>query len=192
MAYNQEELLKKITALLTKSKIPYMLTGAWSVIFYGRPRASHDIDIVVEMTAKDIPKLLDALKEISDEFSFQSEDIKQAVAQKSIFQLVYLPILMKIDFWLLKDDEFDETRFKRRKNYQVLNQLMTIASAEDTILKKLLWYSESNLEKHLIDAAFIYQIQVKLDQKYLTRWANKQKTEKLLKSLKEIDLDQYI
>lgn len=169
-----------------------MLTGAWSVIFYGRPRASHDIDIVVEMTAKDIPKLLDALKEISDEFSFQSEDIKQAVAQKSIFQLVYLPILMKIDFWLLKDDEFDETRFKRRKNYQVLNQLMTIASAEDTILKKLLWYSESNLEKHLIDAAFIYQIQVKLDQKYLTRWANKQKTEKLLKSLKEIDLDQYI
>jgi len=50
----QAELLKIITTFLQKNDIHYMITGAWSAIFYGRPRASHDIDFVVEMTKDDV------------------------------------------------------------------------------------------------------------------------------------------
>ena len=49
----QEELLKEITSFLHKANIPYMVTGSLSIIFYGRPRASHDIDFVVEAEDKD-------------------------------------------------------------------------------------------------------------------------------------------
>ena len=56
----QEELLKGITSFLSKAKIPYMVTGALSVIFYGRPRASHDIDIVVEAKIVDTKRVLKA------------------------------------------------------------------------------------------------------------------------------------
>lgn len=52
-------------------------------------------------------------------------------------------------------------------------------TAEDTILIKLLWYQESKIEKHLIDAAFVYQIQEKnLDIAYLNKWSKKTKNNK--------------
>lgn len=50
----QEQLLKDITALLYKEKIPYMITGSLSVISYGRPRSSHDIDFIVEAKNENI------------------------------------------------------------------------------------------------------------------------------------------
>ena len=36
---------------------------------------------------------------------------------------------------------------------------MEMASAEDTILQKLKWFRMGKIEKHLVDAAFVYQIQ---------------------------------
>ncbi len=54
----QEQLLKDITAFLVKAKIPYMVTGSLSVILYGRPRASHDIDFLIEAKQEDIIKLV--------------------------------------------------------------------------------------------------------------------------------------
>lgn len=190
---NQEQLLKRITSLLRKENIPYMITGAISVIFYGRPRASHDIDFVVEAHENDINRVLQAFNSLpQNEFIVDSSAIKDAILQKFIFQILHLPTMLKFDFWLLKDEPFDQKRFKRKQEVTIFGQPMVFASAEDTILIKLLWYKESNIEKHLIDAAFVYQIQrKKLDEAYLKKWAKKQNTLKLLKELDRIDLEQY-
>ena len=45
----QANLLRDIVHFLDAKKIPYMITGSWSSIYYGRPRASHDIDFVIEL-----------------------------------------------------------------------------------------------------------------------------------------------
>ena len=66
---------------------------------------------------------------------------------------------LKFDLWILTDEEFDKTRFSRRKRVKILNQFMEMASAEDTILQKLKWFRMGKIEKHLVDAAFVYQIQ---------------------------------
>lgn len=189
----QEELLKRITALLQTVGIPYMITGALSVIFYGRPRASHDIDFVVEVKKEAIDGLLKAFLALPHrEFIVQENLIKEAVLHKSMFNVLHLPTMLKLDFFLLKNESFDQTRFKRKKTLTIFDQDMTLASPEDTILIKLLWYEDSHIEKHLIDAAFIYQIQKKLlDNKYLIEWAKKHKTTKLLRSLASIDLEQH-
>lgn len=192
METDQGALLKEITSFLEKNKIPYMLTGAWSVIFYGRPRASHDIDFVVEVYKKDLNKIIESFKKLPHEFLVQTELIKDAILTKSQFNILHLPSVLKLDFWILSDDVFDKTRFLRRQKEKILGQYMYVASAEDTILKKLLWYKESKIEKHLIDAAFVYRIQRKrLDEVYLKKWARKQNTIKLLKELASIDLEQY-
>ncbi|KKP80750.1 MAG: hypothetical protein UR81_C0017G0005 [Candidatus Levybacteria bacterium GW2011_GWB1_35_5] len=79
--------------------------------------------------------------------------------------------MLKLDFFLLKNDEFDKSRFQRRKTLNIFGQKMTFASLEDTILIKLLWYKDTKIEKHLIDAAFVYQIQkANLDKSYLLGW----------------------
>ena len=194
MGYTQRDILKKITALLETHHIPYMLTGAWSVIYYGRPRASHDIDIVVEIKPEKLETVILLFSSLDTDFTVQPEMIRQAVAGgQKFFQVVYLPTLVKIDFWLLQNDAFDQARFVRRQTVTILNQRMTTPTAEDTILKKLLWYRQAKLEKHLVDAAFVHQIQKNnLDRNYLTKWAKKLKVEKLLKEVSTLDLEPYM
>jgi len=166
---SQELLLKEIVLLLTKEKIPYMITGSMGVIFYGRPRASHDIDFIVD------PNL-----------------IENAVRRVHQFNVLHLPTMLKLDFWLLKNEPFDQERFSRKRPFHVFGQIMNFASPEDTILIKLLWYMDSKIEKHLIDAAFVYQVQKEeLDNHYLAFWSEKQGTKKLLQKLGSIDLEQY-
>ncbi|PIU03431.1 hypothetical protein COT44_03235 [Candidatus Shapirobacteria bacterium CG08_land_8_20_14_0_20_39_18] len=192
MEADQAELFIEITSFFNKAKIPYMITGAWSAIFYGRPRASHDIDFVVELYNQDTWRVLEALKELPEDFSVQEEDIREAIKIKSVFNIIHLPTLLKIDIWLLKDEEFDRSRFKRRKQVKILGQLMWMVSAEDTILQKLRWYQMGKIEKHLVDAAFVYQIQQKnLDKKYLVSWAEKLKVLDLLKEIKKIKPEDY-
>lgn len=189
----QEQLLKAITSLLQRAHILYMVTGSVSVIFYGRPRASHDIDFVVDAKRKDIGRITKAFSTLSDEFLVGAKDIETAIVQNHHgFNVLHLPTMLKLDFWLLKDDAFDKERFRRKKRVKLFGQEMIFASPEDTILKKLLWYRESKIEKHLIDAAFVYQIQGKmLDKNYMQQWAKKHKTTKLLQELQEIDLEKY-
>ncbi|MBI2621404.1 MAG: hypothetical protein HYW63_02005 [Candidatus Levybacteria bacterium] len=189
---DQGLLLKEITLFLGKNKIPYMITGAWSVIFYARPRASHDIDFVVEMHERDLDKILKIFERLPKEFLVQPEQIKDAILNKGMFNILHLPTALKLDFWMLGNGKFNKSRFLRKKRKSILGQFMYIASPEDTILKKLFWYEESKIEKHLIDAAFVYQIQNKnLDKAYLSKWAKKHKIQKLLGELKSIDLESY-
>ncbi len=189
---DQEQLLKEITKLLDKFQIPYMVTGALSVIFYGRPRASHDIDFVIDVKRKDVEKIKKAFATLPSDFVVQQESIEDAILHKFSFNILHLPTMLKLDFFLLKNDEFDKSRFQRKKTVNVFEQKMTFASAEDTILIKLVWYKDTKIEKHLIDAAFVYQIQNKnLDKSYLLKWARKHQTEKLLEELVLIDLQSY-
>ncbi|MBI4097928.1 MAG: nucleotidyl transferase AbiEii/AbiGii toxin family protein [Candidatus Levybacteria bacterium] len=130
---DQELLLKEITRLLQRSKVPYMVTGALSVIFYGRPRASHDIDFVIEAKKEDIEKIKEAFAVLSHDFLVQKDQIEEAIIQGLSFNILHLPTMLKLDFFLLKDDEFDRSRFRRRKTLNVFGQIMTFASPEDTI-----------------------------------------------------------
>ncbi len=192
METDQAELLKAVTSLLEKNQISYMITGAWSVIYYGRPRASHDIDFVVELNKNEIQKILKAAKDLGSEFVIQPEEIKEALIKKSHFNFLHLPTMLKLDFWLLTKEPFDQSRFSRRRKTKILGQQMTIASPEDTILQKLKWYHLGKIEKHLIDAAFVYQIQKKnLDPEYLSNWADKLKLGKYIKQIGGINLEDY-
>lgn len=189
----QAKILKDITHFLDKNKIPYMITGSWSSIYYGRPRASHDIDFVVELQAENLGRATKIFSSLPETFMIQLETIKEAIKNKSQFQAVHLPTMLKMDFWILTDEEFDKNRFLRRKRIKLFNQDMEMSTPEDTIIQKLVWFSKGEIEKHLIDAAFVLQIQEKkLDRKYLHQWINKLKLKKYFEMLKKIDLEEYI
>lgn len=170
-----------------------MITGAWSAIFYGRPRASHDIDFVIELTKNNLRKAITVFKKLPYTFFVQTESIREAINQKGMFNVIHSPTALKFDFWILADDEFDKTRFARRGRVKILNKFMDMASAEDTILQKLKWYKMGKIEKHLVDAAFVYQIQKgNLDFDYLTKWVKKMKSGKYFQKLPKINLEEYI
>lgn len=50
--------LKLVTDGLDKAEIPYMLTGGLAVSYWGLPRTTHDIDIVIEAKKEDKEKIV--------------------------------------------------------------------------------------------------------------------------------------
>lgn len=193
METGQAKLLKDITHFLSSHKISYMITGSWSSIYYGRPRASHDIDFVVELPVENVEKTVQLFSQLPETFMIQLETIKEAIKNKNQFQAIHLLTMLKMDFWILTDEKFDKERFARRKKIKLFNQFMQMATPEDTIIQKLVWYSKGQTEKHLVDAAFVLQIQEKnLDQNYLQEWIKKLKLENYYKKMQEIDLEEYI
>lgn len=58
---------------------------------------------------------------------------------------------------------------------------------------ELRWYQQGKIEKHLIDAAFVYQIQRKnLDEKYLKLWVKKLGLEDDFEGLEKINIEEYL
>ena len=149
----QRERLKAGAGWVEEKGINYMVTGGYSVIYYGRVRTSHDLDFIVEMGLKEKEKIVEILSRGGDDFSFQPDAIEEAVEKKWMFTVMYFPASTKIDFWILKDTDFDKLRFKRRVRVDAWGQKVLLSSPEDTILQKLRWYEMGKIEKHLVDGA---------------------------------------
>ncbi|MBI4035745.1 hypothetical protein HY383_02260 [Candidatus Daviesbacteria bacterium] len=72
-----------------------MITGSWSSIYYGRPRASHDIDFVVEFKLEEEGKLTKIFSRLPETFMIQLETIKEAIKKQNQFQVLHLPTILK-------------------------------------------------------------------------------------------------
>lgn len=156
----QEFILSNVVKILEDKKIPYMVTGAIAVNYYGRLRATHDIDIIVELKEENIGKIV---KELKKEFYIDVEDIKDSMKTKGMFNAIHNKTALKIDFWILGEDEFNKERFSRRKKVGMFNKKIWITTAEDLIY-----------EKHLKDVEGIFAVQKgKLNKEYLQKWSKK-------------------
>jgi len=140
----------------------------------GEPRATHDIDIVVEATAESIEAFLEMFP--LEEYYYDSGAAKKAMAEGGMFNILSATG-DKVDIWALVDSEFDESRFSRRQSIEFLGYKVQVSSPEDTILMKLLWSKQSGgSEKQLFDAAKVYELQQEiLDKGYLETWISKLK-----------------
>jgi len=176
----QDDLLIKVVDRINQINIPYMLTGGLAAIFYGKPRLTHDFDLVVEIDADHIPKLMNSFK---NEFFVSKEAIQKAIDKCSMFNLIHFDSGIKVDFWLIKDDEFDKQRFKRRQKHSYSGREIVFSSPEDMILIKLVWFKDSRIQKHLEDAVGIAEIQQNLEMSYIKEWADKLSVQNLLDDL---------
>ena len=131
----QSELLKKVIAVLDGAAIPYMLTGSYASSLQGEPRLTHDIDLVVIITADSARPLLSAFP--APEYYLDEAAVMDAIAHRSQFNLLDVDNGDKVDFWMLTDDAFDRSRFARRQKQMFANAEIFVSRPEDTILMKL-------------------------------------------------------
>jgi len=181
MEEERVQVFKEVVRVLERLHIPYMLTGGLAVSFWGRPRATFDIDIVVEIKPEDVPRIV---KEFSGDYYIAPHAIYEAISYNASFNIIHRKTQIKTDFYLVKKDSYSRVRFKRRKVVKILGQKTSIIPAEDLILIKLLWYKESESTRHLEDAQSIVAIQGdNLDKKYLRQWAKRQGTVDILNKI---------
>lgn len=179
----QEKVTGKTIDALEKLKIPYMLTGAVAVNFYGQPRLTHDLDVVLQIEKKDAKKLTQILE---SEFMIDETDILEAIKEKRMANALHFKSGFKIDFWILKDEKYSKVCFRRRLRKRIFNKKKAwLISPEDLVITKLVWFKKSGIDKHFEDARGILQIQKgRLNEEYLQKWAKKQKVGKLLEKLR--------
>lgn len=184
MIAGQRDLIKVFSKLLDKYKIDYLLTGSLAVSYYGYPRATHDIDFVLEISSKDSGKFLKLTKDLGESFLVDRDLIKEAIAKSSQFNLYHLETGVKIDFWISGKNEFEQGKLKRKKKILFDKQKINLISPEDLLLTKLLWCKRIRSERHLRDCVGILKVQGKqLEEGYLNFWAKRLKVEELLKEV---------
>ena len=180
---SQQALLIRVLAALEAAGIASMVTGSLASSLQGEPRATHDIDLVIEVAPADVDRLVAVLA--APDLYLDERAVREAVRQHTMFNLVQSGTGDKVDFWPLTGEPFDRSRFARRWRVDALGTRFDVSSPEDTILMKLRWARQSGgSEKQITDALRVYELQaMRLDHAYLCEWADRLRVRDLLDDL---------
>ncbi len=183
-------MLCQIAKILDELKIPYITTGGMAVAIWGKPRFTADIDIVIELLPENIPLLVKKLLAIDKSVYVDELSIKEAFYRKAEFNFIHPNTGLKVDFWVLKNDSFDEERINNPIIKEINGQAVKFISPEGLILSKLLWCQHNESAKQIRDIEVILKI-TKVDMDYIKKWAKQHSTleifENILKELKNYE-----
>ncbi|MBU0502535.1 MAG: hypothetical protein ABIH69_06845 [bacterium] len=181
---SEHDIFLEILGILNKLKVPYMIGGSIASIAYGEPRLTLDMDVVVDLEPKQAKQLAGSL---GPEYYVSLASIKKAIVNRGHFNIIQSEAGIKVDFYVLVDDEMGRLQFSRKRiNAFDENNKAFFASPEDVILKKLEWHKMGQSQKHLDDIKGILRISgAKLDFKYIDEWSVKLGVRGIWQELKE-------
>lgn len=168
---SQQTLLARVVRALESVGVPYMLTGSLVSSLQGVPRASHDVDLVIDALPEDAQRIAESLA--APDLYVDARAVAEAVKSRTVFNVLDPSSGDKADFWLLKDEPYDRERFDRRVHVGALGLDLAVSAPEDTILMKLRWAAQAGgSQKQSDDVLGVYEFQGdSLDQGYLDDWA---------------------
>jgi len=167
---SQQELLNDVVRSLQDLGIEFMLSGSLASSLQGEARATHDIDLVTRLTLQDVDRLFTTFNVAR--FYLSKTAVADAIRTQRMFNLLETATGEKVDFWILTDSPFDQSRFARRQPIDLGEFVIDVSSPEDTILMKLLWCKQSGgSEKQFNDVLRVYELQAALlDMRYIHSW----------------------
>jgi len=167
------ELLRYFSRALEHLGLRYFVTGSVATIFFGEPRFTNDIDIVVDLPPNRITALCQAFS--GNDFYISEEAVRKAVARKGQFNIIHPSSGLKVDVMVPSEDAFNRSRFARVRRLRPASDYEAVfASPEDVILKKLEYHREGGSEKHLRDIAGILKVSgEQIDLPYLAEWSSR-------------------
>jgi hypothetical protein len=176
---NELDILKDVAQRLDSLGIRYMLTGSFAMNYYAQPRMTRDIDLVVEVFMGNVGHLIRAFE---PDYYVSSDAVLDSILHQSMFNLLHLESIVKVDCIVRKNEEFRKTEFNRRKNILIDGISIWIVTREDLILSKLYWAKDSNSELQLRDVKNL--LTASLDIVYLDSWATELGVEPLWKQIR--------
>lgn len=179
-----QKFLIRIAKLLDKLGIRYFITGGFAVSVWGRVRATFDIDVVVQMASPDVTRLAKELRILGKTMYVDEDMMRNALGTHGEFNIIHAESGVKIDFWILSNDESSRRELARRKVKFIGDQRVYFISPEDLILSKLRWVKKGATDYHLDDArSVVRKMGTALDGPYIKKEAQAQSTNDLLKNI---------
>ena len=147
-----EQALAGVIRALDLLAIPYMVTGSVASSYHGRPRATHDADIVIDPAPDQLERLVLGLAAAG--FYVDQETARDALRRRLQFNVIETGSACKIDLIICKQRPFSREELARRRPAQLPLGVAAMATPEDTILSKLEWSRKAGgSEKQIGDAA---------------------------------------
>jgi hypothetical protein len=168
--------LKDLLGALDRLEIPFLIGGSVASSSLGVQRATQDIDIVADLSAEQVADLCTELQG----FYIDAEDAREATRLGRAFNVIHLGGAYKFDIFPAAANPFVLNEIRRRQHITCtlpgLEEIeFPVASAEDTILAKLVWYHKGGQtsERQWSDILGVVRIQAGLlDRAYLQHWAS--------------------
>jgi hypothetical protein len=178
----QLKLIQLVVDKVEKLGIPYFITGSIASSYYGIPRYTHDIDVVVTISKTDAGDIISSL---SSEGYISQEGIRDAVTGTGMFNFIHAETGLKVDFWIDRGEPFTKSCFERARKVELSEGFwVMMASPEDVLLHKVYWDRLMPSERQLRDARGIFSVLgEKLDVAYIEKWAKELGIEDKVRSL---------
>lgn len=171
MADDPLDVLFAVASALDGLEIPHMVVGSLASSMYGYPRIGAEADLLVSIKPKQATGLFEALR---GEFYIDEQTITRAAAARQHFSIIHAGSTFRVDFFTAAPEGFDKEQMERRQRQVVKDNPVYVATPEDTILAKLVWYRKGNeiSDQQWRDILGVIRVQGdKLDLEYLRRWA---------------------
>ena len=179
---NLYQLASLVIEALEAEDIPYMVVGALSSSVFGVPRATKDVDIVLQLqTGSSLHRLETRLAEVvvfDPQVTFETltGSVRHILTAKTRPPFI-------VELFELGSDPFVVERFSRRRSEwsAQISRRIFLPTAEDVIVQKLRWGRPKDLE----DAKDVLAVQTpaKLDMDYIARWCEIHRTSGHLRTM---------
>jgi hypothetical protein len=170
--------LRRLIAALHNLGIRFLIGGSLASSIHGVPRATMDVDLVLDLKREQIGPLARLL---GAEFYADVQALENAIDAGRSFNLIHYASSYKYDIFPLSSDPFHQMEFQRRVVVRI--ELpeggaleLPVATAEDTVLSKLLWYrsgGEASTRQWDDILGVLRVARDQLDMAYLREWAGR-------------------
>ena len=140
------------TRKLNELSLRYMVSGSVAAIYYGEPRMTNDVDIIVFLRREDVNRLEKAFP--AEEFYCPPREVIQmelAREQRGHFNLIHHDTGFKADIYLSGRDELHAWGMAHAQEADLEGDKVSFAPPEYVIIRKLQFYREGGSPKHLRD-----------------------------------------
>ena len=173
-----EDFVRQVIAAVEAAGVTYMIGGAVAAWAWGEPRATLDLDLVVN-----IP--LEGVGQLSKELKKRDMLVPEEIILNNILEdradlpinAIHMHSGYKADLYPLREgDELRTSAFNRRQKIDLGEPLgeVYLHSPEDLIIYKLWYYSISQQTKHIRDiTSIVMTLDDELEFNYIENWVNK-------------------
>jgi hypothetical protein len=165
--------LLRVVDALNRCGIDYVVGGSLASSMSGEPRATVDVDLMIDLSADRIRCLVNALGE---DFYAEEASLARAVRNRSHANVVHRATVTKIDLFIMGATPIEPQQMRRRRlvKLETIPAELYVYTPEDILLQKLRWFRLGGevSDRQWQDVQGIVAVQgERLDLEYLRRAA---------------------
>jgi hypothetical protein len=140
------------TRKLSELEVPYMVSGSIAAVYYGEPRITNDVDIIVYLKRNDVSRVIRAFP--GEQFYCPPHEVIElelAREQRGHFNLIHHETGFKADVYVTGQDPLHVWGLAHVRTADLEGEKVIFAPPEYVMVRKLQFFREGQSPKHLRD-----------------------------------------